>query len=82
MCKLTDGRDWLWGTLGLALVGKAMLSKSLMQFLFMGGLCSLPVVWPEAKYKRNGGNGNLLQKDLCQQASAPRTVVVSALTLW
>ena len=59
-----------------------MLSKSLMQFLFMGGLCSLPVVWPEAKYKGNGGNGNLLQKDLCQQAAAPRTVVVSALTLW
>ena len=59
-----------------------MLSKSLMQFLFMGGLCSLPVVWPEAKYKGNGGNGNLLQKDLCQQAAAPRTVAVSALTLW
>ena len=55
-----------------------MLSKSLIQFLFMGGLCSLPVVWPEAKYKGNGGNGNLLQKDLCQYASAPRTVGVSA----
>ena len=26
-------------------------------------------------------NGDLLQKDLCQQAVAPRTVVVSALTL-
>ena len=30
--KLPDGRDWLWGKLGLALVGKAMLNKSLIQF--------------------------------------------------
>jgi len=30
--KLPDGRDWLWGELGLALVGKAKLSKSLIQF--------------------------------------------------
>ena len=29
--KLPDGRDWLWGKLGLTLVGKAMLSKSLTQ---------------------------------------------------
>ena len=26
--KLYDGRDWLWGNLGLALTGWAMLSKS------------------------------------------------------
>ena len=26
----------------------------------------------------NGGNGDLLQKDLCQHAEPPRTVVVSA----
>ena len=32
MWKLPDGRDWLWGELGLALVGKAMLSKYLIQF--------------------------------------------------
>ena len=48
--KLPDGRDWLWGKLGLALVGKAMLSKSLIQFSADGvELCSLPVVWPETK---------------------------------
>ena len=29
LCKLTDGREWLWGKLGLALVGRAMISKSL-----------------------------------------------------
>ena len=30
--KLPDGRDWLWGNLGLTLVSKAILSKSLIQF--------------------------------------------------
>ena len=30
--KLLDGRDWLWGKLGLVLMGGAMLSKSLIQF--------------------------------------------------
>ena len=32
LCKLPDGRGWLWEKLGLALVGKAMFSKSLIQF--------------------------------------------------
>ena len=32
MWKLPDGKDWLWGHLGLALMGRAMLSKSLIQF--------------------------------------------------
>ena len=27
LCKLPDGRDWLWGNLGLALVGRGMLSS-------------------------------------------------------
>ena len=30
--KLPDGRDWLLGNLGLALMGGAMFSKSLIQF--------------------------------------------------
>ena len=30
--NLPDGRNWLWVKLGLALVGKAMLGKSLIQF--------------------------------------------------
>ena len=37
--KLPDGRDWLWGKLGLTLVGKAMLSKSLTQFSADGWGC-------------------------------------------
>ena len=32
MWKLSDWKDWLWGHLGLALMGRAMLSKSLIQF--------------------------------------------------
>ena len=57
-----------------------MLSKSLIQFLFMGGLYSLPVVLPETKYKGNGGNGNLLlrlmpagccSQDCCSQCPDP-----------
>ena len=28
LCRLPDGRDWLWGRLGLSLMGKARLSKS------------------------------------------------------
>ena len=40
----SDGRDWIWGKSSLALMGRAMLSKS-SNFLLMGGavllLCSL-----------------------------------------
>ena len=47
LCKIPDGRGWLWIKLGLALVGKAMLSKSLIQFSAMYGAvfppCSL--IW-------------------------------------
>ena len=32
LCKLPDGKDWLWEKLGLALVGRALLSTSLIQF--------------------------------------------------
>ena len=30
-CKLLDGTDWPWEKLGLALVGRALLSKALIQ---------------------------------------------------
>jgi len=30
MCKPPDGRDWQWEKLGLALVGRAMLSETLI----------------------------------------------------
>ena len=31
MCKLPDGRDWQWEKLGLDLVYKALLSKTLIK---------------------------------------------------
>ena len=45
--KLRDGRDWLWGKLALSLMGKAMLSKSLIQFSVDGWGCvpSLLFTW-------------------------------------
>ena len=54
MCKLPDGRDWLWGQLGLALMGRAVLSKTLIQMSADGWDCahSLLVVWPEAPSPR------------------------------
>ena len=47
LCKLPDGRDWLWGKLGLALVGRAMLSESLIYLSADGWSCapSLLVIW-------------------------------------
>ena len=39
--------DWGW-KLGLVLMGGAMFSKPLIQFS-VDGLCSFPVVWPEAR---------------------------------
>jgi len=48
--KLLDGKDWQWEKLGLALVGRAFLSKTLIQLSADGWGCtpSLVVVWPEA----------------------------------
>ena len=37
--KLPDGRDWLWGNLGLVLMGGAMLSTSLIQISVDGWGC-------------------------------------------
>ena len=49
LCKLPNGKDWLWGQLGLVLVERTMLSKSLIQFSVDGWNfdLSLLVVWPE-----------------------------------
>ena len=40
--KLSDRRNWLRGNLGLALVGGAMLSKSLIQLSVDGCSCGVP----------------------------------------
>ena len=71
MCKLPDRRDWWWEKLDLALVGRALLSKALIQLSADGWSCapSLLVIWPEATqswgllqlYDRV--NGNLQEKE-------------------
>ena len=52
-----------------------MMSKSLIQFSPDGGCCV-----PTLPYygEGNGGNGSLLQKDLCQRTGLQGTVAVSA----
>ena len=76
--KLPDRRDWLWGKLDLALVGKSILSKYLIQFSANWWVC-ITSLWFGLCGWENGSNGYLLQKDLCQHVAAPRTVVVSPL---
>ena len=39
LCKLPDGRDWWWEKLSLALVGRALLSKTLIQLSADGWGC-------------------------------------------
>ena len=47
--KLPDGRDWPWEKLGLSLVGRALLSKALIQLSLIGGVAapSILVFWLE-----------------------------------
>ena len=81
--KLPDGRHWLWGKWGLTQVGKAMLNKSLIRFSADGWDCVSSLrFFLRPNYSRgNGGKCDLLQKDLCQHAPAPRTVAVSNVVL-
>ena len=68
--NLPDARDWLRGNQGLlALVGMAMLNKSLIQFSVDGWDC-VPSLYFGPRPNNdggNGGNGSLLKKYLCQQ---------------
>ena len=67
--------DWQWGKLGFVLIGRAMVSKSLIKFSVDGqgydpsllfGLRPNYGIW-------NGYNDNLLQKeDLCQHSGIQR----------
>ena len=65
--KLPNGKDWLWGKLGLALVGGAMLIKSLIQFS-VDGQGSVPSLLFDLRPNYGGSNednGDLLQKVPC-----------------
>ena len=68
----------------LALMGRAMLSKALIQFSVDGwwGVCCFPSLLFGLRPNYGRSNGDFLQKDLCQHAAAPRTVVVSPRTPW
>ena len=52
---LPDGKDWLWGKLGLALVGRAMPNKSLIQFSADGWGC-VPSLLFDLRPNYDGGN--------------------------
>ena len=59
---LPDGKDWLWAKLGLALVGRTMLSKSIIQFSVDGRGC-VPSLLFDLRPNYGGGNednGDLL----------------------
>ena len=62
MWKLLDGRDWWWRNLGLILIGRAMLSKYLIQFSVDGQGCVPTLLFSlRPNYGRgNGPNGDLL----------------------
>ena len=70
--KLPDGWDWLWRELGLALVGKAMLSKP--NCLLMGGTVLPPcklfgLSQPVLEYRHFGRAKGKLQKYLWKHLS-------------
>ena len=83
LCKLLDGRDWQWEKLGLALVGRALLRKALIQLSAVEWCYtpSLVVVWPEATqpgvYRLYGKVNGELQEGLYQggPSSAPIPLV-------
>ena len=65
--KLSDWRDWLWRELGPVLMGRAMLSKCLIQFSLDGRGC-VPALLFDLRPNYGGGNednGDLLQKVPC-----------------
>ena len=62
--KLLDGRDWLRGRLSLALMGVAMLSKSLIHFS-IGGWGCVPSLLFDLRPNYGEDNGDLLQKVPC-----------------
>ena len=41
LCKIPVGKDWLWGRLGLALLGRAMLRLLLLERKVMTNLDSI-----------------------------------------
>ena len=65
--KLPDGIDWLWGKLGLVLMGRAMLSKFLIQFSVDGWGCVPSLLFD---LRPNHGRGNKDNGDLLHRSHA------------
>ena len=89
--KLPDGRDWLRGKLGLVLMGGAIFSKSLSNFLLKGRAVFPPCYLTWTNYGGgNEDNGDLLQKVPCkhcytqcpQTCSRPLLKLASARDSW
>ena len=90
--KLPDRRHWLWGKLGLVLMDRAVLSKSLTQFSVDGKGCAPSLLFDlRPNYGgANEDNGNLLQKGPCTHCitqcpwpcSRPPPIHISAGESW
>ena len=64
--KFPDGRDLLRENLGLVLMGRAMLSKTLIQFSVDRWGCIPSLLFGlKPNHGRGNENGDLLQKDSC-----------------
>ena len=69
------GETDLRGELVLVLMDRAVCSKSLIQFS-VDGWGYVPSLYFGLRPNYGRGNGDLLQKDLCQHAGLSRTVAV------
>ena len=67
LLKLPDGRDWLRGKLGFVLMGKAMLSKPLIQFSVEGWGCAPSLLFD---LRPNYGGGNEDNGDFFKRSHA------------
>ena len=82
--KLPDGRFWLREKLGLALMSRSMLSKSLIQFSVDGRDC-VPSLLFDLRPNYGGNNeddGDLLQKVPCRQCCRPPQIHASTRDSW
>ena len=84
MCKLPDGRDWLWEKRDLALVGRTLLCKALIQLSADGWGCtpSLVVVWPEVNQPWvQGSQFGSVTHSVVSDSLRPLSTVLQALCL-
>ena len=86
LCKLPEGRDWHWEKLGLTLVGRALLSKALIQ-LSVDGWVALPVnclAWGDPALGSTGTIVGLMvaSKRANTKGVLPGLLLLVALLLW